>query len=116
MKTRRVAVKLFGTMAGRTAWLVVAAGLLLLGASVLLQAGKQHRQFTDMRQQQLRQVAQQASQTLRARIGSVGSRAGNAQPVATSTGPHRCVPSSSSALPRCSDCTRRSAWSRAPRD
>jgi len=70
LKTRRVAVTLFGTMAGRTAWLVVAAGLLLLGASVLLQAGKQHRQFTDMRQQQLRQVAQQASQTLRARIGN----------------------------------------------
>ncbi len=52
------------------AWAVLAAGLVLLAGSVLLQAGKQHRQYRDMHQQQLREATRQAALTVRARIGN----------------------------------------------
>ncbi|HUG73883.1 MAG TPA: EAL domain-containing protein, partial [Steroidobacteraceae bacterium] len=57
-------------MGRRTAWAVFAGGLLLLVLSVLLQAGKQHRQYRDMHQQQLRQSAQQAALAMRARLAT----------------------------------------------
>ncbi len=52
------------------AWSVFAAGLVLLAGSVLLQAGKQHRQYREMHQQQLRDATRQAALTVRARIGN----------------------------------------------
>ncbi|MDQ2642055.1 MAG: EAL domain-containing protein [Pseudomonadota bacterium] len=52
------------------AWSAIAAGLLLLAGSILLQAGKQHRQYREMHQQQLRDATRQAALTVRARIGN----------------------------------------------
>jgi diguanylate cyclase (GGDEF)-like protein len=68
MRSRLFAV--FVGMGRRTALAVVAGGLLLLVLSVLLQAGKQHRQYRDMQQQQLRHSAQQAALALRSRLAT----------------------------------------------
>jgi hypothetical protein len=57
-------------MGRRTAWAVFAGGLLLLALSVLLQAGKQHRQFREMHQLQLRQSVQQAALAMRSRLAT----------------------------------------------
>ncbi len=58
------------SLAGRVALAVLAGGLLLLVLSVLLQAGKQDRQYRAMRQEQLRQTVQQAALMVRSRIGN----------------------------------------------
>jgi diguanylate cyclase (GGDEF)-like protein len=60
----------FGGIGSWMAWAVLAAGLVLLAGSVLLQAGKQHRHYREMHQQQLRDATRQAAQTVRARIGN----------------------------------------------
>jgi diguanylate cyclase (GGDEF)-like protein len=67
---RKGSFALLGGIGRRMAWAVLAAGLLLLALSVVLQAGKQHRQYRDLHQQQLRQSAQQAALMARSRIGN----------------------------------------------
>jgi diguanylate cyclase (GGDEF)-like protein len=63
-----------GSRAAATAFRVAVAvfigGVLLLMASVLLQAGKQQRQFRAQHQEQLRQAVLQASLTVRSRLGN----------------------------------------------
>src|SRR5690606_10426511 len=59
-----------GGIARRAALAIFAGGLLLLACSVLLQAGKQHRQYRQMQQQQLRQGVQQSALTVRSRLGN----------------------------------------------
>src|SRR5690606_36628530 len=63
-------IPLPGGLAGRMALAILAGGVLLLGLSVLLQAGKQHRQYSQMQQVQLRQAVQQASLAARSRVGN----------------------------------------------
>ena len=67
---RKATFALFAGIGKRIAWTVIAAGVLLLGLSVLLQAGKQQRQYRDMHQQQVRQSAEQAAMMVRSRIGN----------------------------------------------
>ncbi len=69
-RARIRSIPLLQGLAGRVALVVFAAGLALLVLGVLLQAGKQHRQFTQMQQQLLRQTVQQASLLVRARISN----------------------------------------------
>ncbi|MFO7324278.1 MAG: diguanylate cyclase, partial [Pseudomonadota bacterium] len=57
-------------MSRRVAIAVLIGGTLLLMLSVLLQAGKQQRQFRSMHQEQLRQAVLQASLTARSRLGN----------------------------------------------
>jgi diguanylate cyclase (GGDEF)-like protein len=67
---RKATFALFAGIGKRVAWTVIGAGVLLLGLSVLLQAGKQQRQYRDMHQQQVRQSAEQAALMVRSRIGN----------------------------------------------
>lgn len=59
-----------GGIARRAALAILVGGLLLLTCSALLQAGKQHRQYRQMHQQQLRESVQQAALTVRSRLGN----------------------------------------------
>jgi diguanylate cyclase (GGDEF)-like protein len=65
---RRAPIALFSGIGRRIALAVVACGLVVLVLGLLLQAGKQQRQYRELHQQQLRQAAAQASQTVRSRI------------------------------------------------
>ena len=67
---RRAPLALFSGIGRRVAWAVVACGLVLLVSGLLLQAGKQQRQYRELHQQQLRQTAAHAAQTARDRIGN----------------------------------------------
>jgi diguanylate cyclase (GGDEF)-like protein len=67
---RRALLALFGGIGRRIVWAVVACGLVLLVFGLLLQAGKQQRQYRELHQQQLRQAAAHAAQTARDRIGN----------------------------------------------
>ena len=72
-RARIRSIPLLQGLAGRVALVVFAAGLALLVLGVLLQAGKQHRQYTQMQQQLLRQTVQQASLLGAAGLGDIGS-------------------------------------------
>jgi diguanylate cyclase (GGDEF)-like protein len=69
-KMRKASSALFGGIGSRMAWAVLAAGFVLLAGSVLLQAGKQQRQYRDMHQQQLRDATRQSALMARSRIGN----------------------------------------------
>ncbi len=59
---------LFSGIGRRVAWAIVACGLAVLVCGLLLQAGKQQRQYRELHQQQLRQAATYAALTVRTRI------------------------------------------------
>ena len=65
---RRAPVALFSGIGRRVAWAVFVCGFAVLVLGLLLQAGKQQRQFRDLHQQQLRQASAQAALTVRGRI------------------------------------------------
>jgi diguanylate cyclase (GGDEF)-like protein len=61
---------LAGATARRVAIALLIGGVLLLMLSVLLQAGKQQRQYRNLHQEQLRQTVLQASLMVRSRLGN----------------------------------------------
>jgi len=67
---RRNSLALFSGIGRRVALAVALSGLLIVGLGLALQAGKQQRLYRGMHQQQLRQSAAQASQTIRNRLMS----------------------------------------------
>ncbi len=70
LRMRRAPIALFSGIGRRVAWAVIACGLVVLVLGLLLQAGKQQRQYRELHQQQLRQAAAQAALTVRTRITS----------------------------------------------
>jgi len=67
---RRPTLALFSGIGRRVAFAVAASALLMLAVGLLLQAGKQQRQYRQMHQQQLRQSATLAAVTIRSRLYS----------------------------------------------
>ena len=69
--TRRHSIALFSGIGRRIAWVAVIGGLVVFALGLLLQAGKQQRQYRTMHQQQLRQLASQAATIAGGRIATV---------------------------------------------
>jgi len=67
---RRAPIALFSGIGRRVASAVLVCGLAVLVLGLLLQAGKQQRQYREQHQQQLRQAAAQTALTISTRIGS----------------------------------------------
>jgi diguanylate cyclase (GGDEF)-like protein len=67
---RKPPLALFSGIGRRVALAVAACGIVVLSTGLLLQTGKQLRQYRDLQQQQLRQVATQAAMTISSRISS----------------------------------------------
>jgi len=67
---RRPSLALFSGIGRRVALAISVSALLMVAVGVLLQAGKQQRQYREMRQQQLRQSATLAAVTIRSRLYS----------------------------------------------
>jgi diguanylate cyclase (GGDEF)-like protein len=67
---RRFSLALFSGIGRRVALAVAASAVLMIAAGLLLQAGKQQRQYRELHQQQLRQSATLAAVTLRSRLYS----------------------------------------------
>ncbi|MEO8315172.1 MAG: EAL domain-containing protein [Pseudomonadota bacterium] len=65
---RGTPVAVFSGIGRRVAWAIIASGLVVLVAGVLLQAGKQQRQYRELHQQQLRQAASHAAMMVRNRV------------------------------------------------
>jgi diguanylate cyclase (GGDEF)-like protein len=65
---RGTPVAVFSGIGRRIAWAIVVTGLAVLLSGILLQAGKQQRQYRELHQQQLREVASRAAMMLRGRI------------------------------------------------
>jgi diguanylate cyclase (GGDEF)-like protein len=65
---RGTPVAVFSGIGRRIAWAIIVAGLAVLVSGILLQAGKQQRQYRELHQQQLRQAATHAAMLLRSRI------------------------------------------------
>jgi diguanylate cyclase (GGDEF)-like protein len=69
---RRAPIALLSGIGRRVVWTVVVCGLVVLALGLLLQAGKQQRQYREFHQQQLRQAAAQAALTVGSRLGDAG--------------------------------------------
>ena len=67
---RRPSIALFSGIGRRVALAVALSGLLVVAAGLLLQAGKQQRQYREMHQVQMRQAANLATLTIRSRLYS----------------------------------------------
>ncbi|MEO6079451.1 MAG: EAL domain-containing protein [Steroidobacteraceae bacterium] len=67
---RGAPVALFSGIGRRTVQAILVCGLAVLVPGLLLQAGKQQRQYRELHQQQLRQAATQAALTVRSRLSS----------------------------------------------
>ncbi len=69
---RRAPSALLSGIGRRVVWTIVVCGLVVLALGLLLQAGKQQRQYRELHQQQLRQTAAQAALTVGTRISDAG--------------------------------------------
>ena len=67
---RRPSLALFSGIGRRVALAVALSGLLVVAGGLLLQAGKQQRQYREMHQVQMRQAANLASLTIKSRLSS----------------------------------------------
>jgi diguanylate cyclase (GGDEF)-like protein len=67
---RNSPLALFSGIGRHVALVVIACGLVVLALGLLLQAGKQQRQYRAMHQQQLQQAAEQSARLVRSRIDS----------------------------------------------
>lgn len=65
---RGTPVAVFSGIGRRVAWAIIVSGLAVLVSGILLQAGKQQRQYRELHQQQLRQAASLAAMMVRNRI------------------------------------------------
>jgi diguanylate cyclase (GGDEF)-like protein len=70
---RKPSLALLGGIGRHAAWMVVGSGLAVLLIGLLLQAASQQRQYRDMHQQQMRQLAMQTAMFARGRIDSAAA-------------------------------------------
>ncbi len=70
---RRPSLALISGIGRHAAWMVVGSGLAVLVLGLLLQADSQQRQYRDMHQQQMRQLAVQTAMFARGRIDSAAT-------------------------------------------